>query len=463
MKKKSVSVLLCISMIAVMLAGCGNSAAAPEAAPAEKTETAVEATADTAEATEETAASAESRTIKILSMWPEDDAATTANGSIITAMCEQYKAEVDPNFTWEFEYVDSDNLKTKVQTLAASDDLPDIFAYDAGTPLVDLIDADLVLDVTKALTDEGVYDKLDNGATTYLAALTGTEDIYDLPLGLNIEGFWYNKALFEQAGIKEAPATWDEMLADADKLLAAGIQPFATGAGDSWPATRLIHAYAIRSMGKDCMQAAADGTEAYNSAGFVEAAQTIQDMNQKGYFGVGATTVDQNTAADMVLAGEAAMIYNGSWYTSALNADTNPAGADGIGFFNIPTVAGGKGAATEYAMNCGTILCMNKSSYDDTMAAFLKYFVSNVGDYSMNNFGALKGYVIENYPADMSNYTKLVAEEMEKVTGSANWFEALMNGELSTIAQENVQSLMNGDMTAQEYCDAMQECYEATR
>ncbi len=459
MKKKLLSVLLSVSMIAVMLAGCGSSAAQEENGTQE-TETAVE---ETTEETGDAAEASASRTIKILSMWPEDDAATTANGSIITAMCEKYKEEVDPNFTWEFEYVDSDNLKTKVQTLAASDDLPDMFAYDAGTPLVDLIEADLVLDVTQALTDAGVYDKLDNGATTYLAALTGTENIYDLPLGLNIEGFWYNKALFEQAGITSAPATWEEMLTAADKLLDAGIQPFATGAGDSWPATRLIHAYAIRLMGKDCMQQAADGTTAYNSEGFVAAAQMIQDMNQKGYFGVGATTVDQNTAADMVLSGEAAMIYNGSWYTSALNADTNPAGADGIGFFNIPTVDGGKGTGTEYAMNCGTILCLNKKSYDDTMANFLKYFVTNVGDYSMTEFGALKGYVIENYPADMSNYTKLVADEMNKVTGTANWFEALMNGELSTISQENVQSLMNGDMTAQEYCDAMQECYEATK
>lgn len=283
-----------------------------------------------------------SRMIKILSMWPEDDADTTANGSVITAMCQKYKDEVDPNFTWEYEYVDSDNLKTKVQTLAASDDLPDIFAYDAGTPLVDLIEADIPLDVTQALTDAGVYDKLDKGATAYLAALTGTDDIYDLPLGLNIEGFWYNKALFEQAGITEAPTTWDEMMADADKLLEAGIQPFATGGADKWPVTRLLHAYAIRLMGKDCMQEAADGTLAYNSEGFLAAAQMIQDMNTKGYFGIGATTVDQNTAADMVMSGEAAMLYNGSWYTSSLSADTNPAGEDGIGFFNVPTVEGGK-------------------------------------------------------------------------------------------------------------------------
>lgn len=437
MKRKMVSVALCLAMTATMVAGNAAMVMADDGGA--------------------------SRTIKILSMWPEDDADSTANGSIITAMLEKYKEEVDPDFTWEYEYVDSDNLKTKVATLAASDDLPDIFAYDAGTPLVDLIDAGIPLDITQALTDAGVYDKLDNGATAYLAALTGTDDIYDLPLGLNIEGFWYNKALFEEAGIESAPQTWDEMLEDADKLLEAGIQPFATGGADSWPVTRLLHAYCIRLMGKDCMQEAADGTLAYNSDGFIEAAQMIQDMNSKGYFGEGATTVDQNTAADMVMSGEAAMLYNGSWYTSSLASDANPAGEDGIGFFNIPTVDGGEGTATEYAMNCGTILVVNNSTYDDTMKAFLPYFVSNVGQYSMDEFGSLKGYVVDSYPEDVSAYTKLVADEMEKVTGTANWFEALMNSELSTVAQENVQSLLNGDMSAQEYCDMMEETYEATK
>lgn len=464
MKKKLVSAILCVAMAASLMAGCGNSNGAQTTSNGEndaaandgKTVDDIAADADT------TSDSTESRPIKILSMWPEDDQDSTANGCLIVKMCEDYKENVDPNFTWEFEYVDSDNLKTKVQTLAASGDLPDIFAYDAGTPLVELINAGLVQDMTKALTDSGVYDKLDAGATEYLANLTGTENIYDLPLGLNIEGFWYNKELFAQAGIEDAPTTWDEMLEDAETLLAAGIQPFATGAGDSWPATRLLHAYAIREMGADCMEKAASGEIAYNSEGFVHAAQMIQDMTTKGYFGEGATTVDQNTAADMVINGKAAMIYNGSWYASSLNADTNPVGEDGIGFFSVPTVSGGAGSLTEYPMNCGTILCVSAAAYDQTLSSFLAYFVENVGDYAMAEFGALKGYQVdESVSASMPAYTKLVSDEMQKVTGTANWFEALMASELSTVAQENVQSLMNGDMTAQEYCDAMQDIAEA--
>jgi hypothetical protein len=165
--------------------------------------------------------------------------------------------------------------------------------------------------------------------------------------------------------------------------MAAGIQPFAVGGADQWPATRIINAYVMRKLGVDAMNKMAAGELSYTDPGMVEAAKMLQDMCQKGYFGVGPTTVDQNTAAQMILAGEAAILYNGSWYTQDLVADTNPAGEDGIGFFNIPTVEGGPGTLTEYSMNCGTILCLSKDKYDAETADWLKYIVTNLGDYAV--------------------------------------------------------------------------------
>ena len=38
-------------------------------------------------------------------------------------------------------------------------------------------------------------------------------------------GFWYNKALFEQAGITAPPATWDEYLAAVDEAEGRGHRP----------------------------------------------------------------------------------------------------------------------------------------------------------------------------------------------------------------------------------------------
>ena len=153
--------------------------------------------------------------ITILSIWAEDN----DNGIVMTKLTDKYIAEVNPNFSYEYELVSADNLRQKIATMAASNDLPDVFVYESGTPLIPMIEDGYVLDITKALTDLGVYDKLDAGAVAILSNLTGTPDIYDLPLGLNVEGFWYNKALFAQAGIEAAPATYDEMLADCEKLM----------------------------------------------------------------------------------------------------------------------------------------------------------------------------------------------------------------------------------------------------
>lgn len=399
----------------------------------------------------------EARTFKILSMWAEDD---NDSGSILKNVTENYKQE-NPDFNYEIEVVSSDNLKQKVATLAASNDLPDVFAYDAGTPLIDLMDAGLVVNVGKKLDALGVADQIDSGAADFLTRLTNTDSLYDLPLGQNIECFWYNKALFEQAGIENPPTTWDEMLEDAQKLLDAGIQPFAVGGADLWPATRLLNAYVMRKGGTDFMDQAYAGEKQYTDPALVEAAAMLQDMVDKGYFGVGPTTVDQNTAANMVMNGEAAIIYNGSWYVGQLNSDANAAGPDGIGFFNVPEVSGGPGTVTEYSMNCGTILALSSSKYDETTDGWLKYFVSNAGDYAMDTQGSFRGYTISEMPSDISGYTQLVSDELNKVTGTSAWFEAAMDSELSQIAQENVQSLMNGDMTPEDYTQSLQDIWDA--
>ena len=261
--------------------------------------------------------------------------------------------------------VAADQLQQKISTLAASNDLPDFFAYEAGAPLVTLIEADKIVNVSEALEEIGATQYINEGAAELMKGLSGTEDLYDLPLGLNAEGFWYNKALFEQAGC-EVPKTWDEFEEVLTKLDAAGIQPLVTGGSDKWPATRLINAVAVRTCGNDIMTKTANGETPYTDAGLVAAADTVAAWAEKGYFGEGITTVDMNTAGSMLMNGKAAILYNGSWFTQNLADESqNPAGKDGIGFFNIPVSDESVSSATSYSMNCGNILAMDKSKYDE--------------------------------------------------------------------------------------------------
>ncbi len=390
--------------------------------------------------------------VKILSIWAEDN----DNGVLITSLLNKYKAEVNPNFSYEYELVSANDLKQKVTTLAASNDLPDIFVYESGKPILELVDADAIMDVG-AITDAfGCSDSLSPSAVSLLKTLSGTDKLYDLPLGLNVEGFWYNKALFAKAGV-QVPATWDEFEAVLAKLHAAGIQPLSAGGSDKWGVTRLINAYLVRTAGADAMKNAAQGKTKYTDPVYVAAAQKIQDWGTKGYFGKGVTTVDMNTAGSMLMTGKSAIFYNGSWFSGNLNnPKANLAGEDGIGFFNVPVVNAAISDSKAYSMNCGNILCVGKSRYDEATGWMLKYFIENIGDYAMNTQGTVKGYTYSATNDQMPSYTKLVLSELAKAQSAFTWFEATMGSEVSTVAQNNVQPLVTGDLSAKDYMSKIQ-------
>ncbi len=469
MKKKILATLLSATMVLGVLSGCGSTSADSASTEPAATEPAAEATAEakeeakteTTETTETAASSSDfsgedpqlEKEFHILSIWAEDN----DNGVLINSICKAYQ-EVNPNFTYEYELVSSDDLRQKVATLVASNDLPDMFVYESGKPIVDLIEAGQVADIGAMLEEIGSTDYVTPSATSLLQTLSGTDTIYDLPLGLNVEGFWYNKALFEQAGIEKAPETWDEFEEDLQKLSDAGIQPLSCGAADKWGATRLINAYTVRSLGADAMKNAAEGTTSYTDEGYVAAAAKIQEWANNGYFGEGVNTVDMNTAGSMLMTGKAAIFYNGSWFASNLNDTTaNAAGEDGIGYFNIPVVDASVSPADSYSMNCGNILCLSQAKTDEATKWFIKYFVEHIGDVAMETQGSIKGYTYSAQASDMSGYTQLVLDEIGKAQSAFTWYEATMGSEVSDAAQNNVQMLFSGEMTPEDYMQSIQD------
>jgi raffinose/stachyose/melibiose transport system substrate-binding protein len=386
------------------------------------------------------------KTIKFLTIWAED----RDNSKLIMELTREYQKE-HPEFKVDFELVAITDIRQKVKVLLAANDLPDAFIYESGRPIVELIDAGVLVDLEAEFKKMGIFDSLDPGAVSLLKSLALGRGLYDLPLGMNMEGFWYNKKVFKDLGLS-VPKTWDDMLAAAEKIKAAGVQPFTAGGKDKWPLTRVVNAYVMRKMGVDAMDKAVAGELSFTDPGFIEAARVVQDMAKKGYFGPGPTTVDYSTAADMLMTGKAAMLYNGSWFTQDLNnAQRNVAGPDGIGYFNIPLVAGGKGAMDDYSVNCGNIISFSKAKWDPAIADWVKFVFTRYGDYAINQQGTLKGFKVSKMPENLPSYTKLVAEEMKKVKNAGLWFEARLDDKSSKIAQDNGQALFIGAITPEDF------------
>src|SRR6478735_4852514 len=265
---------------------------------------------------------------------------TTIPAELTTLSKDQCKAEND-DLPLKIETVPQTQLDQKLQLLAGQDALPVSFAPGNTPELTATLDADgQLLDFEKTFSDLGVLDKVSPAAISTIKSLYGGK-FNVLPYQYNIEGFWYNKKLFADNGI-DVPQTWDDLVADAQKLDAAGVQPLSASGEQGWPLTRLISGYIFRELGPDAMKKVADGDAKLTDADYVKGAQAVADLGAQGYFGKGVGSIDYDTAINSFLSGDAGMLYMGSWVLGSFADDSlNKIGNDNIGFFPFPNVTAG--------------------------------------------------------------------------------------------------------------------------
>ena len=82
---------------------------------------------------------------------------------------------------------------------------------------------------------------------TELDTVTVDGGVYGIPMDTQAWGVFYNKKLFEQAGIEKIPETVSELKDCVDKLNAAGITPFAAGYGTEWTIGQFL-GYGVSSI-----------------------------------------------------------------------------------------------------------------------------------------------------------------------------------------------------------------------
>jgi raffinose/stachyose/melibiose transport system substrate-binding protein len=383
---------------------------------------------------------------------------STGTTKIISDLAREY-SEKHPSVQFEFESISQVEIMQRVQLLAASNDLPSMFAFEAGRPLQDMKQE--VLDIEKTFKDLGLFDKLNSAAVNLLKRQVGGSGLYAIPLEVNIEGFWYNKKMFEDAQMK-VPTTWDEMLQAAEAFKRKGIQPFAVAGQEKWPLTRFIGAYVLRKYGADVMNRVDKGQLKVTDPGFIEAAQTVKQMESQGYFGNNVTKVNYDAALDLFLLGKAAMFYMGSWELSDYNDPIkNKIGKDNIGFFNTPLVKEGKGSLADYSMNTGLTLSFSKTAYDPSEADWMKAIFGGYGNRAISDTGMLTGFKVDRMPAKIPTLTKMVQRKLDEAQEGALWFEALFDTKTQSIAWDNAQLLVTGDdMSAQEYMFELQKALD---
>jgi raffinose/stachyose/melibiose transport system substrate-binding protein len=132
-------------------------------------------------------------------------------------MAKQFEA-AHPGVKFEITPLENEAFKTKLITVIQAGDPPDIFHTWGGGVLAQQADAGMVKDITTEVG--GWRDTLIPAA---LDAYTIEGRTYASAVDTGMVGFWYNKALFERAGLSKPPATWAEYLEAVRKLKAANV------------------------------------------------------------------------------------------------------------------------------------------------------------------------------------------------------------------------------------------------
>lgn len=115
---------------------------------------------------------------------------------------------------------------------------------------------------------------------------------YGLPIAASARAMFYNKAMLTKAGFPDGPKTWDDVVAAAQKIKAAGSSGFGLMAKGT--EVDVYYYYALWSYGGDVV--GPDGKAAFNSPAGVKALTLYKSLVDQGLTEPGVTNY---TRADL--------------------------------------------------------------------------------------------------------------------------------------------------------------------
>jgi len=376
-------------------------------------------------------------------------------GDLWQSVADEFTAD-HPNVTIEIEQIQNEDLqRTRIPTALQSGDAPDIFQQWGGGELAAQVEAGYLMDLTGPLAD--TISSLGGAVAPWQTA----GSTYGIPFQFGVEGIWYRKSLFEQAGITGEPATMAELGDAVNKLKAADIVPIAVGAGDKWPAAHWWYNFALRSCSKDVLQASGTSFD-FSDACWVQAGKDLEEFIGTEPFQPDFTsTVAQTGAtssAGMVATGTAAMELMGHWnafvYDGFMETDEDKAALSAdLGWFPMPATASGAGDPTA-ALGGGD----GFSCYIDAPAVcadFLAYIAS--ADVQKRFAAEVGGLPVNPEAADSVTNENL--KELAAVAGNAGyvqlWLDTTYGPNVGGAMNDGIVAIFGGSGDAQGVVDGM--------
>ena len=418
MKKKVISALLCAAMVATMLVGCGGSS------------------------NDSKSSGGDGKKLVYWAMWSKDEPQAKVIQDAIAKYTEDTGVEVDVQFKGR------SGQREGLQPALDAKQTIDLFDEDVNR--VNGSWGKYLLDLEDVAKD---YESEHGNETLFKIARAAYEDgtLHSIPYQPSIFGFFYNKTLFDKAGIKEVPTTWDELDAACAKLKDAGITPIT--ADDAYM-TSFIGYHLARLVGEDKVKEIVTEGE-WDDPAVLQMAQDIEELASNGYYSemVGSNVWPAGQNTELAL-GTAAMYLNGSWLPNEVK---EMAGPDfHWGCFAYPALTdGANGIETN---NFGAqVFGINKDTKLAKEAFDLITFLTK-GEYDQKLADETVGIPADTTNTEWPAMVECAKPVIEQSTNRFTWACGVeSNVDMTPVIKENFIKLMAGSITADEFVSTMQD------
>ena len=444
MKKKLLSALLCVAMVASLVVGCGSK---PAEAPAEDAATEDAATEEEVVEEATTIQVAAIETAYGADMWKEVAAAFTAETGIEVELItnQQLEAVISPNMQ-AGNYPDVIHLAT-----GRADALTEQFIKE--NLITDITD---VLSMTVPGEDAVVSDKIAGGFTeTSLTNPYGDGKTYLAPMFYSPCGLFYNAGLLEEKGWT-VPTTWDEMWELGDKAAAEGISLF------TYPTTGYFDAFFYALM------YSVGGPEFFNAATNYEEGIWETPEAQKCFEIVAklATYTNPITPAQandqdftqnqqLVLDNKAIFMPNGTWIVGEM-AEAPRAEGFAWGMTALPAVeAGGDGYSYTWFEQAWI---PSGAANIDAAKQFVAFLYSDAACEAFAKAGAIQPVlgIADNLEGDNVMFYSIYDNGAKAAMGNFAAYESVAGlGTVREVFFDPVNSLVSGDLTMEGWVEGI--------
>jgi raffinose/stachyose/melibiose transport system substrate-binding protein len=381
-----------------------------------------------------------------------------AQKALWNKIADDYNA-AHPGVKVEFKYLENEAFKAKLPTMLQSDDSrPELF-YSWGGGVMQAQDkAGFLKDITASVTPwEGALAQTSNDAFKVDGKIVG------VPFEVGEVVFYYNKKLFEKAGVKaEDIKSWDDFLGAVKKLKAAGITPIVVGAGEKWPMHFYYSYLVMRIGGENALADAKAGKDGgFKNATFVEAGKRLRELAALEPFQPGYLTTSHAPSAGIFGDGKAAMDLMGQWLLGMQGPNSTSGkglAEEDIGILSFPVVPGGKGKATDTLGGINGWL-VSKSAPPEAVD-FLKFFSQEKYAKEAAAQAAYIPVVKGSETAFTDPLFKRLADDLAKTTYHQNYFDQDLGPSVGRVINDASVAVAAGEMTPEAAAAAIQEAAE---